>query len=137
MEDAGLLNSEREGNKKLFFANKLHPLFSEIHNIIIKETGIHKVIEKVIDRLGNLECVYLTGDLARGRDSQVIDLILVGDDIDREYLIRKVEQAEEISKRKVRYLVLGTEESKEYLSNLQPVELLPLWTCDDKKVEKS
>ncbi len=62
----------------------------------MKETGIDRVIEKVIHRLGNLFCVYLTGDFARGKDSQVIELILVGADIDREYLARKIVQAEEM-----------------------------------------
>ena len=90
-ERSGLLTSLRDGNKKVFQANSSHPLFSDIHSIIMKETGIDRVIEKVIHRLGNLLCIYLTGDFARGRDSQVIELILVGADIDREYLARKVE----------------------------------------------
>ena len=46
--------------------------------------------------MGTLLYVYLTGDFARGKDSPVIELILVGGDIDREYLARKVVQAEEL-----------------------------------------
>ena len=95
-EDAGLLQSLRDGNKKIYQANSKHPLFKDIHSIIMKETGIDRVIEKVIHRLGNLLCVYLTGDFARGKDSQVIELILVGADIDREYLARKIVQAEDM-----------------------------------------
>ena len=41
------------------------------------------LIEKVIHRLGTLICIYLTGDFARGKDSPVIDLILVGENIAR------------------------------------------------------
>jgi hypothetical protein len=96
----------------------------------MKETGIDRVIEKVIHRLGNLLCVYLTGDFARGMDSQVIELILVGADIDREYLARKIVQAENMVGRKVSYIVLEPEEAKEYLAYLKPVDLLPLWDCD-------
>src|SRR4030067_1179135 len=65
-EEAGLLNSLWEGNKKIFQANHKHPLYKDIHNIILKETGIDRVIDKVIQRLGNLICIYLTGDFARG-----------------------------------------------------------------------
>ena len=100
-EGAGLLNSFPDGNKKVYQANKKHPLFRDIHSIILKETGIDRVIEKVIHRIGNLVCVYLTGDFARGMDSRVIELIMVGADIDREYLARKVVQAEELVGRKV------------------------------------
>jgi len=96
----------------------------------MKETGIDRVIEKVIHRLGNLLCVYLTGDFARGMDSQVIELILVGADIDREYLARKIVQAEEMVGRKVSYIVLEPEEAKSYLTYLKPADLLPLWDCD-------
>ncbi len=106
LEDAGLLHSLREGNKKVYQANRSHPLFGDIHSIIMKETGLDRVIEKVIHRIGDLICVYLTGDFAKGKDSPVIDLILVGSDIDREYLSRKVVQAEEMVGRKVSYVIL-------------------------------
>lgn len=128
LEGAGLLKSSREGNKKVFSANRLHPLFNEIHNIILKETGIDRVVEKVIGKLGNLLSVYLTGDFAMGRDSQVIDLVLVGDHIDREYLARKVAQAESVVQRKVRYMILEPSEEPALLESLSPAQILPLWS---------
>jgi hypothetical protein len=126
-EEAGLLHSLRDGNKKVYQANPGHPLFGDIHNIILKEAGIDRVIEKVIHRIGNLLCVYLTGDFARGKDSPVIDMILVGENIDREYLARKVMQAEELVGRKVSYVVLNTEESNCHLMKLKKSDLLALW----------
>lgn len=132
-EEAGLLHSLWEGNKKFFQANETHPLYKDIHSIILKETGIDRVIEKVIHRLGNLICVYLTGDFARGKDSQVIELILVGD-IDREYLTRKVVQAEEMVGRKISYVVLDPLEAEKYLLKYQPSDLLPLWNCDGSEL---
>lgn len=130
LEEAGLLKSLREGNKKIFQANKLHPLYKDIHNIILKETGIDRVIDKVIHRLGNLHSVYLTGDFAHGKDSPVIELIIVGADIDREYLARKVVQAEELVGRKVSYIVLEPEERENYLSEYRLADLLVLWRFD-------
>ncbi len=127
-EEAGLLHSLRDGNKKLYHANESHPLYRDIHNIILKETGIDRVIEKVIHRLGNLLSVYLVGDFAHGKDSGVIELILVGDDIDREYLDRKVMQAEELVGRKVTYEIFQSVEAEEKLKKLKPVDLLPLWS---------
>jgi hypothetical protein len=126
-EEAGLLCSLKDGNKKVFQANSKHPLFGDIHNIILKETGIDQVIEKVIHRIGNLNSVYLIGDFANGKDSPVIELILVGEMIDREYLARKVVQAEELVGRKVSYIVLSTEEAEHHLGFIKPANLLPLW----------
>lgn len=131
-EEAGLLNSLWEGNKKLFQANKQHPLFNDIHNIILKETGIDRVIDKVIHRLGNIFCVYLIGDFARGKDSQVIELIIVGKEIDREYLARKIVQAENMVGRKVSYIVLEPDEASGYLLKYKPSDLLPLWNNDER-----
>ena len=132
-EGAGLLNSLRDGNKKIYQANRDHPLYCDIHNIIMKETGIDRVIEKVIHRIGKLLCVYLTGDFAHGKDSSVIDLILVGDNIDREYLARKIMQAEELVGRKVNYTLIGSIDAKKHLINFKPSELLPLWNNGDSK----
>ena len=133
-EDAGLLHSLRDGNKKVYQANPDHPLFGDIHSIIMKEAGIDRVIEKVIHRLGNLICIYLTGDFARGKDSPVIDLILVGENIDREYLARKVMQAEELVGRKVSYVVLHPDEADCHLMKLKKSDLLPLWNREESKL---
>jgi hypothetical protein len=132
-EEAGLLTSLRDGNKKIYQANKKHPLFSDIHNIIMKETGLDQVIEKVIHRIGNLIAVYLTGDIARGKDSKVIELILVGEEIDKEYLARKVTQAEGLAGRKVSYVILNREEAEKHLVGLSSTDLFPLWNCDEQE----
>ena len=126
-EDAGLLHSLRDGNKKVYQVNRDHPLFCDIHNIIMKESGIDQVIEKVIYRIGNLETVYLTGDFARGKDSNVIELILVGDGIDTEYLSRKVKKAEELVGRTVSYVVLKPKEAEKFMETMKPTDLFPLW----------
>ena len=133
-EEAGLLHSLRDGNKKVYQANRDHPLFGDIHSIIMKEAGIDRVIDKVIHRIGNLISVYLTGDFARGKDSPVIDLILVGENIDREYLVRKVMQAEELVGRKVSYVVLHPDEAENHLLHVKPADLLPLWNSEESKL---
>ncbi len=130
-ESAGLLNASRDGNKKVYQANRSHPLFEDIHNIILKDSGIDRVIEKIIHRMGDLLCVYLTGDFAHGRESRVIELILVGENIDREYLARKVVQAEEIVGRKVSYTIIGQAEAISRLKGYRTSGLFPLW-CDEE-----
>lgn len=110
LENAGLLSSESEGNKKIFRANTSHPLFNEIHNIVMKHIGLDQVVENVIQRLGDVQRVYLVGDFSKGMDSQVIDLILIGD-FDKTYLTTLVEKAEKIIGRKIRYLIYDNEEA--------------------------
>lgn len=124
LEEAGMLRSETVGNKKMFRANDQHPLFEEIHNILLKQIGVDRVVEQVIERLGNVERVYLIGDFSRGIDSSIIDLLIIGS-IDRSYLLTLVEKAEQAVNRKIRYLLYEAEEfSETMLDRFTPEPLL-------------
>jgi hypothetical protein len=126
-EQAGLLSSEVEGNKKYFKANTEHPLFKDINSILMKYIGFDKIIEKVIEKLGNLEEVYISGDFARGINNGIIDLVLVGDEIDKEYLTRLVEKTENLIKRKIRYVIFKIKEFENYIVTQDAADLLILW----------
>lgn len=114
-ENAGLLITESDGNKKLYRANTGHPLFQDINSIIRKFVGVEELLERVIDRLGNVQRVYLEGQIALGLESDIIDLIIIGKSVDRNYLSSLVEKAEPIVARKIRYLVFEEQEGEAYV----------------------
>lgn len=99
-EKAGFLNSYFSGNKKLFRANTNHPLFTDIQNIVKKMVGIEYVLDYTLKRIGNLEMVYLVGDLASGIDNKKIQLVLIGD-INNNYLVELVAKAEKKVNKKI------------------------------------
>jgi len=115
-EEAGLLVSSTEGNKKIYQANKANSIFNDIHNMLIKFVGIDEIIEKILRRLGDLHSAYITGDFARGIDSLNIDLLLVGGDIDQKYVNNLVKKVEHHIHRKVQVLILKADESDEFLN---------------------
>jgi DNA-binding transcriptional ArsR family regulator len=126
-EKAGMIKSYEEGNKKMFKANASHPLFKEVTALVKKYIGIDILIQNVINRLGDLQYVYLTGDLAKGLDSQIIDLIFVGK-IDTTYLLSLTQKSEKLLHKKVRFLVY---DSSEFSSlKLTPEENILLWQKD-------
>jgi len=108
-EKAGMLISSQDGNKKIFQANTKHPLYNEIHNIVLKHIGIDKVIENVVHRLGDVKQVYLEGDFAKGINSNIIDLIFIGK-VDQNYLIELTGKVEEIISKKIRYIIYTDDE---------------------------
>lgn len=126
-EEAGLLNSEAEGNKKLYKANTKHPFYKDLHNILLKYTGLDQIIDNVISRLGDLNKVYLVGKLSRGIESPIIDLLFVGD-IDRDYLVKLVNKAEPLIHKKIKYVVFSQDEFKELKKEILPKEHYLLWT---------
>lgn len=126
-EDAGLLVSLSEGNKKIYKANTKHPLFPEINGLLMKHIGLDKIIEKVVNKLGQLEAVYLVGELAKGKNSKVIDLWFVGNKIDKKYLFDLIEKTEQMINRKIRYIILDDKELQDFLSVNKKNEFLLLW----------
>ena len=127
-EKAGLLQSRISGNKKMYQANTAHPLFGDIHSLLLKYIGFDQIISTVIAKLGNVHKLYLVGSFARGVDSEVIDLLLVGNGINREYLARLTDKGEKLIKRKIRYLVYNKNEFGDKINSYANDEILLLWT---------
>ncbi len=127
LERAGLLTSQNEGNKKIYKANTDHPLFPEINLLLIKHFELDKVIDKVILSLGKLDSVYLVGELAKGKNSNLIDLWFVGEKIDKSYLLKLTEKAEQLIKRKIRYVILNQKELNDFIKQDGRDELFLLW----------
>ena len=129
-QNAGLLISKTEGNKKIYKANTEHPLFPEINHLIIKHIGLDKIIDKIIMSLGELNSVYLVGELAQGKNSNLIDLWFIGENIDKKYLLTLTEKVEEIIQRKIRYVILNQKELQDFAKHKSKSELLLLWKAE-------
>jgi len=127
-EEAGMLNSEFKGNKKFFKANTNHPLFPEIHNIILKHIGVDQILDEVINNIGNLGKVFLIGDFAKGKDSAIIDLVFVGDEINKSYLLKVINKAEKLIKRKIRYMLFPSNEIGAFLQEKNGMDYILLWS---------
>jgi predicted transcriptional regulator len=127
LENAGLLSTEVIGHRKIFSANTTHPLFKDINNILKKFVGIDKIIDQIINKTGHLEAAYLTGDFAIGKDSKILDLVLVGQNIDTNYINALIAKAEELINRKIRHLELTSDQMADYFKD-KPALLI--WKTD-------
>lgn len=114
-EQAKMLTSTFDGNKKMYRANTEHPLFSDIHNIILKTIGFDQIIDKVISKMGEVNSVYITGSFAKGIDSNIIDLLFAGDNINASYLMGLIEKTEKMIDRRIRYFIIKTNEVKDFV----------------------
>lgn len=125
-EKAGMLVSHSKGNKKLFKANTNHPLFNEVHNLLLKNLGFDTIIEKVITRLGDVEEVYVVGEFAKGIDSQVVDLVFLGS-INIKFLIKLINKTEKLIGRKIRYITYSKKEISQINWKKENPDALLLW----------
>jgi hypothetical protein len=103
-----------EGKIKRYMANALHPLYSNLRGIILKYMGVDHLIEEVFYKLGDLEEVYLTGEIAEGKNTPFIDLVVVGD-IDRVFFNQLVEKAEGLLNKKIRTAIYSLEEFRPFM----------------------
>jgi hypothetical protein len=126
LEEAGMLCSENIGNKKYFKANTSHPLYADVHNILLKQIGIDQIVDKVVTRMGSVSEIYLSGDFSKGRDSSIIDLIFVGD-INSEYLLQLVQKVEKLIHRKIRFIIFKENETTELRQIKKEQQPLLLW----------
>jgi predicted transcriptional regulator len=127
LEGAGLLRTEVKSHRKYFSANTTHPLYNDINNILKKFVGIDKIIENITSQIGQLEMAYITGDFAIGHDSKIIDLVLIGQQLDTAYINALTAKAEKLIDRKIRLLVLTSAQMNDYFKN-KPALLI--WKAD-------
>jgi hypothetical protein len=94
--------------------------------MVSKVMGIDQVIDGIINRLGDLESAYLIDDYAEGKDTGIIDLMLIGN-IDQYHLNDLSRKTERYIKRKIRSLVLTRSEYDDLLTKLKRRPRVLIW----------
>jgi predicted nucleotidyltransferase len=121
-----LLKSHKNGRNVYYAANPDHPLFPELKSMVSKVMGLDQVIDGIVSRLGDLERAYLIGDYAEGKDTGIIDLLLIGS-IDQYHLNDLIRKTERYINRKIRTLVLSREEYSGFRGKMKDQSHLLIW----------
>lgn len=124
--DTDLLVGDKTGKTIYYKANTKHPLFPELNSMVRKSLGMDHILESIIERLGELERAYLIDDYAKGKDTGIIDLLLVGN-INQHNLSDLVTKAEKYVGRKIRTLCMDSVEYEELIKELGKRPSLLLW----------
>ena len=126
LTSTNLLKSEKNGRQVYYQANTEHSLFPELKSMVSKVMGIDQVIDGIIHRLGELERAYLIDDYAEGKDTGIIDIVLVGK-IDQYHLNDLSRKTERYIKRKIRTLALNRAEFEQFLPALEIRPHIIIW----------
>jgi hypothetical protein len=128
LEEAGYLKKEAIQNKVSYKANNKHPLFTVLQKIIFQHIGLDSVVEMVIERMGDVRKIIVIGDYANGTDSGLIEVIVLGNNLNIEYIDKLADKIENQIKRKVKFyfkdkkyskglVIFDDDTNKEELSN--------------------
>jgi len=126
LKKTDLLKSEKNGRQVYYMANTEHALFPELKSMVSKVMGIDQVVDGIITRLGDLELAYLIDDYAEGKDTGIIDIMLVGD-INEYHLNDLSRKTERYINRKIRPLVLSRIEHDNMLPELKKRPQILIW----------
>lgn len=127
-----LLKSRKEGRQIVYQANEEHVLFPELHSMVQKALGMDQILDSILTRLGDLESAYLIDDYAEGRDTGIIDLLLVGN-VDQYHLNDLSRKTERYIGRKIRSLTLLKEEFEAMKDQMAHRPQLLLWNSEDEQ----
>ena len=103
LQGAGYLEKVKVDNKVEYKANTKHPLFEVLQKVVFKHLGLEEVVETVLERMGNVEQIILVGDYAKGNDSGLIEVFLIGQALNMDYIAQLEDKIEKLIKRKVSF----------------------------------
>jgi DNA-binding transcriptional ArsR family regulator len=130
LSEAGLLSKEKDGRQINYSANPTHSLFPELSSMVKKAMGMDRVLDSIVKRLGNLKQAFVIDDYAEGKDSGLIDLVLIGE-IDRDNLEDLVAKTERYIRRKIRTLVMTERDFNSSEGIFRGRPMLMLWSDRD------
>lgn len=75
-----LVKRNRDGNRLYYSANKQHPLYPEIRNIVLKTVGLVDILHEALGRSPRIEYAFVFGSVARHGENthSDIDLMVIG-----------------------------------------------------------
>ena len=80
LSSAGLVTPRRDGNRLYFRANTGHPLYPELHGLVIKTTGIATELRQALLPVVGIDVAFIFGSAAAGTlgSSSDVDVLILG-----------------------------------------------------------
>ncbi len=108
LTNAGYLIKKEDNNKLIYSANINHPFFEILQSIVRKHLGIEDILSNILRNIGSIRKIILLGDYAKGIDSGIIEILIVGKRINRRYLDEIQPKIEKKISRKINFMVSST-----------------------------
>jgi len=103
LSEAGYLEKKASQNKVSYKANTKHPLFGTLQQIVFKHLGLDAIIDMILERMGKVKQIIVLGDYANGIDSGVVEVLIVGNQLNESYIDQLALKIEAEIKRKVSF----------------------------------
>ena len=122
LEDAGLIISNIEGNRKYFQANRASPVFRELRSLMIKTAGVADRMRSTLRQVsGSILVAFIFGSFAQGAETPEsdIDLLIIGAISGRE-LSKELSPLKEELNRELNPIIMPVDELRSRLDREDP-----------------
>ena len=103
LQSAGYLDKVKIDNKVEYKANTKHPLYDVLQKVVLKHLGLEDIVDTVLERMGAVKEIILVGDYVHGNDSGKIEIFLIGEQLNMDYISQLEEKIENLIKRKISF----------------------------------
>ena len=111
LSDAGYLEKYKDNNKIGYKANVNHPMFDILRKVVLKHLGLEDIIDHVLNQIGQVNEIHVLGDYAKGLDSGLIEVLLIGNQLNTKYLNNLELKIEKLIERKVQFIISNRKSS--------------------------
>ena len=101
LSEAGYLQKQADQNRVSYKANTKHPLFKTLQKIVFQHLGLDSIVEMILERMGKVKQIILLGDYANGIDSGLIEVLVIGEELNESYIDQLSAKIESEIKRKI------------------------------------
>ncbi len=131
LESIGIVSARRSGNRLYYRANVDHPLYTDLHNIVLKTVGLVDLLKKSMEG-HEIIAAFVFGSIATGSEdaSSDIDLMVIGDISLRE-LAGLLAEAQHALGREINPYPLS---SKEYIHRIENEDHFLMNVLDSDKL---
>tara|TARA_B100000900_G_scaffold23865_2_gene18588 strand:+ start:3218 stop:3727 length:510 start_codon:yes stop_codon:yes gene_type:complete len=105
LSDAGYLEKYRDNNKVGYKANVNHPMFEILQKVVFKHLGLEDIVDHVLAQMGDVMEIHLISDYAKGLDTGLIEVLLIGDKLNTDYIANLEQKIEKLIERKVQFII--------------------------------
>jgi predicted nucleotidyltransferase len=76
-----LVKIRKDGNRNYFSANRIHPLYQDIRNMVLKTTGLIDILKSALQDQTDIQLAFVFGSIARheANAGSDVDLFIIGD----------------------------------------------------------
>jgi len=117
LEEIELVSKRKDGNRNYFSANKSHPVYKEIHQLVLKTSSFIDIIKDSLNE-NDIKFAFIYGSIAKGEEKawSDLDLFVIGKIRFRELSNKLIDPAERIG-REINPHAMELDEFKQKLKN--------------------